>query len=782
MGIEPDLSSSKAMSATGRKGSKKVRTGCITCKIRKVKCDEVKPFCMRCTKTGRKCDGYLDPKSIARSRRRSSGQAPHTSLFFIYEWASLDEKRSFHFFQHVTAPTLSGDFDAFFWRVLVLQICQTEPAVKHAVLAVSSLHEGMLQDTHTVTPYADGSSRQSFALQQYNKAIACMLEQMAEAPCKPLGPLLTCVLFVCIEFMQNKDKESLIHLEQGRQILVQLQRKASSTTPEMEMIKQHLVPMYTRLSLTSFMFGGNPVPIPSQLKMLREVPCVFESIDEAQYCLYDFMDECMRFTRRTRVGRATSTTPECEANLKQHQDYLMGKLAKIDVAWSLYQVSKPTDAQEGAVKLLSIHLRLNRICLATALSTRETDFDAYLPDFAAIIPLASDFLEASNRNPSTDRKYSAATGNPVHPSGRRSMFSFGLHVIAPLYFVVTKCRHPIIRRAALDLLKRNSSRRENLWRANIMAEIATRTIRLEEQSGRSTGSASPPYNPVPGPFSQGVTPELILATSIAQPDTPRPNFSQTLDHPSADPWFDLTAGRAASDFADFSRTSLGLDSYSIPSVASGSIAGSNDMDMDMPIDPTLLLADTTETSSPHSFVSSFDDFSHEHETGSRSPNMNFGAASGAPPTTTTTSTLPWQPIPCGPAAPSISLEPPTPMVGAPAYNPLAAMPMSNNPVEHTTSSQRKDSGNSSAPPTSDDDAASEQGSYTTAQRKNSFLSNAYATTDLSREAPFDLPEHARVHDVIIGPEKEDGSWIMMFRKLQGLEADWDVTTEYVAVV
>lgn len=722
---------------------------------------------MRCTKTGRKCDGYLDLKSIARSRRRTSGQAPHTSLLLTYDWASQDEKRSFHFFQHVTAPTLSGDFDAFFWRTLVLQICQTEPAVKHAVLAVSSLHEGMLQETHTVTPYVGGSSRQSFALQQYNKAIACMLDQMTETDAKPLGSLLTCVLFVCIEFMQNKDKESLIHLEQGRQILAQLDSKAASTDSEIDMIKQHIVPMYTRLSLTSFMFGGNPVPIPPNLKTLQNVPVAFESLDEAQYCLYDFMDECMRFTRRTRLGRTTKVPVESGRTFRQQLDYLMGKLAKIDVAWSLYQASRPTNTQEGAIRLLSIHLHLNRVCLATALSTKETDFDSYLPDFAAIIPLASAFLKASDRDVSTDRKYSAATGHPVHPSGRRSMFSFGLHVIAPLYYVATKCRHPVIRRAALDLLKRNSSRRENLWRANIMAEIAARTINLEEQSILPDRSMSPPYGP---PFSQDVTPEMIWATSIAEPSIPQSDPGHVLEPLSPDPWFNLRPHRA-SDFAD-TGASMALDSYSIPSLTGDSISGS--ADIDMPIDPTLLLA-RTETSSPHSFASSLDDF--PHETAEISATLNFLTMSGPP----RRSTLPWQPIPCGPAAPSISLEPPTPVTGLPSYNPLAAMPMAN-PVEDR---QRMDNQNSSAP--SEDEEMSEEqdhlsSSYsgTTYQRKDSGVSTASNNT-LSREAPFDLPEHVRVHDVIIGPEKENGTWIMMFRKLGGLEADWDVTTELVAL-
>jgi hypothetical protein len=73
-----------------RRANPKTRTGCITCKyvaqlgscsssqiqtaalifippqcayivhrIRRIKCDEGKPSCFRCTSTGRKCDGYL---------------------------------------------------------------------------------------------------------------------------------------------------------------------------------------------------------------------------------------------------------------------------------------------------------------------------------------------------------------------------------------------------------------------------------------------------------------------------------------------------------------------------------------------------------------------------------------------------------------------------------------------------------------------------------------------------------------------------------------------------
>ncbi len=57
-----------------------------------------------------------------------------------------------------------------------------------------------------------------------------------------------------------------------------------------------------------------------------------------------------------------------------------------------------------------------------------------------------------------------------------------------------------------------------------------------------------------------------------------------------------------------------------------------------------------------------------------------------------------------------------------------------------------------------------------------------ATGPRSPDAPFDVPERFRVHESIIGPDKEDGtSWVMLFGKLGGGGGEWDVLTEWVAV-
>ncbi|OHE96244.1 hypothetical protein CORC01_08462 [Colletotrichum orchidophilum] len=66
--------------------------GCKLCRIRKVKCDEAKPFCMRCTKSKRHCPGYgpviRDPsKSYAdklkKMRTNSTDSTNSTDMFYV---------------------------------------------------------------------------------------------------------------------------------------------------------------------------------------------------------------------------------------------------------------------------------------------------------------------------------------------------------------------------------------------------------------------------------------------------------------------------------------------------------------------------------------------------------------------------------------------------------------------------------------------------------------------------------------------------------------------------
>ncbi|KAF2677407.1 hypothetical protein K458DRAFT_319508, partial [Lentithecium fluviatile CBS 122367] len=119
----------------------KTKTGCLTCRIRRVKCDEAKPICQRCESTGRKCDGYTTPS--ANMHPYSIAYTPPQLMLPSVpglDLNSTEEQEAFHFYKYHTASELSGFFDSSFWQFEVLQASHTLPAIRHAIIAMAALH------------------------------------------------------------------------------------------------------------------------------------------------------------------------------------------------------------------------------------------------------------------------------------------------------------------------------------------------------------------------------------------------------------------------------------------------------------------------------------------------------------------------------------------------------------------------------------------------------------------------------------------------------------------
>lgn len=778
-------------------------------RIRKVKCDEMKPFCLRCTKTGRRCDGYIDPRALAGRKRLKDGNSHDHLLGHLLEHSAPEEKRAFYFFQHVTARSISGDFDTAFWRITVLQISQTEPAVRHAVLAVSSLHEGLVEGV--VAPLSDEpltqSTSQSFALQQYNKAISRLLAQMSNPLTKPLASLLTCVLFVCIEYMQGKDNESLIHLEQGRQLLARLDHH--SNDPEMQCIVQNIVPLYTRLSLTSFLFGGSPVPIPDSLKQNSDIPDTFETFDNMRHCMHDFMEQAFRFTHRARPAKNSSDTVPRETMrlLEVEQDRLLSRLARLNVAFLLFKASRSQPGPESALVVLQMYLHAQHVWISTALSSSEVVYDDFLSSFAAIVPLAATYLDLESSTQQRPTAPEQRFAPPYHMSrfhttpdqvsvAFTSNFTFETHIIPPLYYVAAKCRHPLIRRSALQLLNRNSSRRENLWRASVMGALAGHIVSVEEHWAQEHR------------FSVATTDSAAGNTAFVSPNGPDPEAptdnlsalqSSRTHHGKIPPFSDCSPGfGTGQDVPD----TTGPTSISTLSFVEG-LGMDISYGSEPPLEPSLLLDAEISSSLSHapSLIASLEDGY------ASSPAQEPAMAAFVTPPTSHSETWMWQqqqeerrdvyqPSPQLAFSTSVSYE------TAPAHHGKqhafsdqafqllgdyisrsgssdisSSVDLDEHQQQHYHTHHHKSGGpptHQQAPPAvhliqqQQPQGRDEGGGF-------SFTYPNHIVT----EAPFGLPEELRVHDAIIGPEREDGSWVAIFRKLHGVEADWDVQHDWV---
>jgi hypothetical protein len=197
-----------------------------------VKCDEEKPSCQRCTSTGRKCDGYAPLGSIP-----SCSTSPNASLNPSNIGRTLalsvcrDEKqqRSFHFFQQRTATQLSGLYGENFWDCLILRASHHEPAIRHAVTALGSLHEQFETNEGLVVK----AERNHFAITEYNLAIRCLLEPFQRGERQTIDVcLMACVLFACYEvsFSVKTYLDVSIQIYKTEEKLINF-RQCNATTP-----------------------------------------------------------------------------------------------------------------------------------------------------------------------------------------------------------------------------------------------------------------------------------------------------------------------------------------------------------------------------------------------------------------------------------------------------------------------------------------------------------------------------------------------------------------------
>ncbi|KAJ9142945.1 Transcriptional regulatory protein moc3-like protein 4 [Pleurostoma richardsiae] len=424
-----------------RKGSRKTRTGCYTCKIRKVKCDEAKPSCQRCTSTGRTCDGYPPPKQSLMSDSKQPGSVV----------ASPDEARALKFFQAVVGPALSSFAEPYFWNKLVLQFSQYEPSVRHAVVAISALYENF----HEPEPTLAHSPKSHLVLQNYNAAINELLVSRTEESLT----LLVCILFICIEYLQGDEKLATEHCRHG----VEIYNKAAKTYP---WIQEHLLPVLRRLSIVPLFFGSTVESFPALKDPYGGISHSFSSREAAMHSWDSLARRSMRFIRSGDAYRyglnPQSSIPPKLRHEQRRLELSLDSWHRNFLKASLLDTNSGSDSI-AAARLLMQCLVL-KIWVNMALDLDEGGYDKHNAEFQDIINLAS-----------------ATEYQIPHQAGRwsRPKFIFDMGFLPLMHFVVIKCRMLHLRLIALRLLKKLSYVRENLWDVNEMYCLGRRVIELE---------------------------------------------------------------------------------------------------------------------------------------------------------------------------------------------------------------------------------------------------------------------------------------------------------------
>lgn len=434
-----------------------------------MKCDETKPACNRCTSTGRTCDGYVIIPRKKRSDHAISRRPALAPEVGPAELMALD------FFQHKTAPALSSYFDAEFWTRLVFQMSYVEPAVLHAMVAVGSLHEQREQDIKIIpmissldnavakTSYAQDDQ---FAIAQYNKAMVHLSKRLESESAIEVA-LLTCILFVCVEFLRGDAEPAVSHFRSGMTIALATlsddkQRTAKAT---MQRIKEYILPFLNRIELLSMLFG-NVSSWDYPVDLLHSVPDEFDHIRHARDSFVHVANLTVRFIKDMKHKKMSRLVlPDDLTRQAAIMRQLKVWAEKLD---KFLASGKASGMEVDAAKTLQMHQIVAEQWLARCTEPEESANDDAIPEFERAIELA----EAVQSFSGTREQRMAMNS---------STFLFDMEIVSPLYYIASRCRHPLLRRRAIALLKQ-TQRREGLWDSNMAAAIAERTMEIEEMN------------------------------------------------------------------------------------------------------------------------------------------------------------------------------------------------------------------------------------------------------------------------------------------------------------
>ncbi|KAF2717579.1 hypothetical protein K431DRAFT_276674 [Polychaeton citri CBS 116435] len=447
-----------------RRYAPKTRTGCVTCKIRRVKCDEAKPVCNRCASTGRKCDGYAPAETNGALVKYQGSRKHDDPVFELRLDISTDalERRTLSYFKERTGPCLSGYFPDHVIDRLLLQACHREPTVRYAVSALSALHEEKeltagLRKEHDETYLVPHNS---YPMQQYGKALQG-LQQLLKSGSVDLDLVLICCV-VCIHFESIREQfiPAMVHLDNAIKLL------KDRGPYEEGRVERSLVRTLMRMDIQSSIYLGSRVPsLPYYTANVdTELSEDLQDLTQARDVVTVYTDRFFHFLRKTAdpyVSLEPGNVP-LETYAKA-QEFSSTFKAIEGLLWDF--IHKPhiklSFREQYGLNMLRTRVKLNKIQAGTCLFAEGTLYDSYLDDFDEMLTLCNFMMNS----------------DPAHHKIHSVSLDEGL--LHPLYYIATHCRDGRMRWKALSLLK-CLPKGAGVWHYRSMTAAAQVVVEFEE--------------------------------------------------------------------------------------------------------------------------------------------------------------------------------------------------------------------------------------------------------------------------------------------------------------
>lgn len=357
----------------------------------------------------------------------------------------------------------------------MLQFSHNYPTVQQAMFALCAIYEGNQRGIQSPMKSRTATIQDPQALHQYNLAVSHLIEYLSLSHQDSRATLLSCLVFVWIEFLQNNLESAFKHLDSGLKILGDLSKNLPvSSLPEAlgfynaEDIYGSIHRYFTGLRSQAAMHGScSQLPEISTIsrttiEAVAPIPPKFLSVFGSRSFLDTEINYVFGYLRQLRdKDHYASVDMLVLEGVRKERLERIGQWHLATIALRVAHLGPNDTAQILSFAYLELYSIFLSVILKTTLSGTEMMFDEYTSEFEEMIILAQSIINN-------------------HNADDVSALSFDMNIIPPLMFLVLKCRVLRLRRQAVALLRRGPER-EGIWRRESVIKVCEWKMMMEEQ-------------------------------------------------------------------------------------------------------------------------------------------------------------------------------------------------------------------------------------------------------------------------------------------------------------
>lgn len=333
------------------------------------------------------------------------------------------------------------------------QVAAAEPAVHHALAAISALYEGLAAPPAAAAALERPRAR--FAISHYNRALGHLKDPHTDRN----TVLLVCLLFICIEAMQGDKHMAIAHCRHG--ILI------CNAMPEGGLrgwAREELRPIFLRLATFPYFFGMEAGEFPAPVGLVADEEGEDGGWDRSSTAWDALVNRTVRVVRQGLSHRQgpLRDSPVPETLVQSQRQTRAGMMAWREHYRAQRSTSALTDEELEAHMYREMESIAGLIWVSCCLEASELGYDAYTADFADLLALSQQLIDRRSKE-----------------SELRPIFSLEMGFTPFLYFVVMKCRRLELRVRALRHMLRLGYDRENLFNTRVLYRVGLRWVELE---------------------------------------------------------------------------------------------------------------------------------------------------------------------------------------------------------------------------------------------------------------------------------------------------------------